>query len=67
MGVEGPIDFDRMISDQSYRRDVINYLNRRATGGFAGADACPDGGISTGVSATTRAFDGDPLTARQEF
>lgn len=30
LNVEEPIDLDRVISDPSYRRDVIDYLNRQA-------------------------------------
>lgn len=64
MGVEEPIDFDRVISDQSYRRDVINYLNRRV----ADSEACPPGGgTGSGVEATSHAFDGDPSAARDGF
>jgi hypothetical protein len=66
MGVEEPIDFDRVISDRSYRRDVIKYLNRCVAGGSEDAEACPGGGIDSGVNATTRARDGDSLTVRHE-
>ena len=63
MGVEEPIDFDRVVSDQSYRRDVINYLNRR----IADGEVRPGGGLENSVDAATRAFEGDPSSACDEF
>lgn len=63
MGVEEPIDFDRVISDQSYRRDVIDYLNRRDSNGSSGMEMYPrDSGATT-----FRSFEGNSSLAQNDL
>ena len=63
MGVEEPIDFDRVISDQSYRRDVIDYLNRRGSNSSSGMETHPRGSEAT----TFRSFEGNSSLAQNDL
>ena len=58
MDVEEPIDLDRVISDQKYRRDVIEYLNRRATNASPHTDSPSFHSAEDGFVAPIRSFDG---------
>ena len=52
--VEEPIDLDRVVFDLTYRRDVIEYLNRRAAGMSQRTTAWPSRGDHASAPASIR-------------